>query len=145
MDKSQQTFLENLTARQVITATLLVIGVGLAFWFFYYFRLAFTLLFIAFFLGTAIRPLVDWFFSKGLPRAMGVLLVYILLIGLVVGIGFLMIPLLIEQSAELAVRLPVNYLNLRCPINDFAKPARSPDRRAAPTITYPGNGSATTG
>jgi len=113
MEKPHPIDLEALTARQVITTTLLVVGVGLAFWLFYYFRIAFTLLFVAAFLGTAIRPLVDWLFQKGLPRAWGVLVVYVLLISLVVGIGFLLIPLLLEQSAELAIKLPITYQNLR--------------------------------
>ncbi len=113
MDKTRPVNFENITAGQVITATLVVVGIALAFWLFYLFRLAFTLLFIAAFLGTAIGPLVDWLYHKGIPRAWGVLLIYIALIGLVVGLGFLLIPLLIEQSAELAVRLPVNYQNLR--------------------------------
>lgn len=113
MDKTRPVNFENITAGQVITATLVVVGIALAFWLFYLFRLAFTLLFIAAFLGTAIGPLVDWLYHKGIPHAWGVLLIYIALIGLVVGLGFLLIPLLIEQSAELAVRLPVNYQNLR--------------------------------
>ena len=41
------------------------------------------------------------------------LAVYVLLISLVVGIGFLLIPLLVEQSAELAIKLPITYQNLR--------------------------------
>lgn len=113
MDKPKPAFLETLTAGQVIAATLVVVGISLAFWLFYIFRLAFTLLFIAAFLGTAIGPLVEWLFQKGIPRAWGVLLIYIALIGLIVGLGFFLIPLLIEQSTELAVRLPVNYQNLR--------------------------------
>lgn len=113
MDKTRPVNFENITAGQVITATLVVVGIALAFWLFYLFRLAFTLLFIAAFLGTAIGPLVEWLYQKGVPRGWGVLLIYIALIGLVVGLGFLLIPLLIEQSAELAVQLPVNYQNLR--------------------------------
>lgn len=113
MDQTQKNIFENLTNRQIITATLVVVGVSLGFWLLYYFRLAFTLLFIAVFLGTAIRPLVDWFFSKGIPRAWGVVLVYTLLVFLVIALGFLLIPLIIEQSAELSVRLPANYQNLR--------------------------------
>lgn len=113
MDQSQKNFFKDLTVRQVINATLVVVGVSLAFWLLFYFRLAFTLLFIAVFLGTAIRPLVDWFFSKGIPRAWGVVLVYTLLVGLIIALGFLLVPLIIEQSAELSVRLPANYQNLR--------------------------------
>lgn len=113
MDQTQKNIFENLTNRQIITATLVVVGVSLGFWLLYYFRLAFTLLFIAVFLGTAIRPLVDWFFSKGIPRAWGVVLVYTLLVFLIIALGFLLIPLIIEQSAELSVRLPANYQNLR--------------------------------
>lgn len=113
MENSQKNYLENLTSRQVITATLVVVGVSLVFGLLFYFRLAFTLLFIAVFLGTAIRPLVDWFFQKGIPRAWGVVLVYTLLVALIVALGLLLIPLLIEQSAELSVRLPANYQNIR--------------------------------
>jgi predicted PurR-regulated permease PerM len=113
MNHLQRNIFEDLTARQVITATLVVVGVSLAFWLVYYFRLAFTLFFIAVFLGTAIRPLVDWLFSRGIPRAWGILVVYSALIIVLIGLGFLVVPLLIEQSAELSVRLPTIYQNLR--------------------------------
>ena len=113
MDNSPPSILQGLTARQVITATLTVVGVSLAFWLLYSFRLAFILLFIAAFLGTAIRPLVDWLFRRGIPRNWGVLLIFLLMIGVVLGVGFLLIPLLVEQSSDLALRLPAIYQNIR--------------------------------
>ncbi|RPI23115.1 MAG: AI-2E family transporter, partial [Chloroflexota bacterium] len=108
-----QTTPERWTGRQVINATLVVVGVSLAFWLLFSFRLAFILLLIAAFLGTAIRPLVDWFYRRGVPRAWGVLIIFILLIGAVVAVGFLLAPLLAEQSANLALRIPTIYQNIR--------------------------------
>lgn len=105
--------LEKFTPRQIISATLVVTGVAAAFWLLYSFHLAFILLFIAAFLGTAIRPLVEWLFQRGLPRAWGVLLIFLLIVGAVALIGLLLAPLLIEQSAELAIRLPNIYQEYR--------------------------------
>jgi predicted PurR-regulated permease PerM len=113
MENVPQTNLQKLTARQVITATLVVAGVAAAFWLLYSYRLAFILLFIAAFLGTAIRPAVDWLFRKGLPRAWGVLLFFLIMVGVVVIVGFLLAPLLVEQFAELAIRLPNIYQETR--------------------------------
>ena len=113
MDQSPPTGYQGLTARQVITATLAVVGVSLAFWLLYSFRLAFILLFIGAFLGIAIRPAVDWLFRRGIPRTWGVLLIFLLMLGVVLGVGFLLVPLLVEQSSDLALRLPTIYQNIR--------------------------------
>lgn len=113
MDNSTPSTDQGPTARQVITATLAVVGVSLAFWLLFTFRLAFILLFIAAFLGTAIRPVVDWLFRRGVPRTWGVLLIFLLMIGIVVGVGLLLVPLLVEQTSDLALRLPTIYQNLR--------------------------------
>jgi predicted PurR-regulated permease PerM len=113
MENSRPSTIQGLTPRQVITATLTVVGVSLAFWLLYSFRQAFILLFIAAFLGTAIRPMVDWLFRRGVPRTLGVLLIFLLMLGIVVGVGLLLVPLLVEQSSDLALRLPTIYQNLR--------------------------------
>lgn len=113
MVKSLQAAFEDLTAPQVITATLVVVSVSVAFWLVYAFHLALILLVIAIFLGTAIRPAVDGLFRRGLPRPWGVLLVFILILGVVVIVGMLLVPLLVEQSGELAVRLPEIYREYR--------------------------------
>ncbi len=108
-----QTTFQGLNARQVINATLLVVGVSLAFWLLYSFRSAIILLLIAAFLSTAFRPLVEWLFRRGIPRAWGVLIIFLLMIAAVVIVGFLLVPLLADQSANLALRLPTIYLDFR--------------------------------
>jgi predicted PurR-regulated permease PerM len=103
----------NWTARQVILATLFVTAVGLGFWLLYRYRMLVLLLFTAVILGTAIRPLVDGFVKRGLPRSVSLALVYALLLGGFVLFIFLVVPLLISQTIELSASMPQIYLELR--------------------------------
>jgi predicted PurR-regulated permease PerM len=61
-------------------ATLVLLSVVLGFWLLYRFYQVVFILFVAIVLGTAIRPLVNWLHQRGLPRAAGVILVYLLLL-----------------------------------------------------------------
>jgi predicted PurR-regulated permease PerM len=105
--------LPNWSARQVAIATVFVVAVGLAFWFIYQIRTVIFILFIAIVLGTAIRPGVDWLKRRGLPRAGGVIVIYLAFLCLAIGFVFLVIPLLTEQGTALAVNIPDYYERIR--------------------------------
>ncbi|MBI4058930.1 AI-2E family transporter [Candidatus Microgenomates bacterium] len=66
-------------------------------------------LFIAFLLATALNPLVNQLTRLRLPRALAILLVYLLLIGSILGVAASLIPPLVDQTSLLAARLP-DYL-----------------------------------
>lgn len=63
-------------------------------------------LFVSVLLMTALNPLVDRLNRFGLPRALGILLVYLVLIAAIVAGLSAVIPPLIDQTARLAERLP---------------------------------------
>ena len=77
-----------------ILRTILIL---LLLWFLYLVRDIILLVFLAFIIVSAIDPVVDWFQKKSVPRALTVLLVYVLFFALVgVAASFLFPPLVSE-------------------------------------------------
>lgn len=68
------------------------------------------LLFASFILASAISPWVNYLRRLKIPRALGVLMVYIILISFVAGVVYLLIPPIVEESKELGNNLP-RYIN----------------------------------
>jgi predicted PurR-regulated permease PerM len=101
------------TFRRVVWATLVFALVVFCFWLVYHFyEVAFTL-FVAIVFGTVIRPISDWLYQRGIPRMMGVILIYLVLFVLFVGFLWLVFPLIFTQSASIAGELPGYYRNIR--------------------------------
>lgn len=109
MQESSDNPLPQWSARQVFIATVLVIAVVLAFAILYFFRVAILLLFIAIVLATAMRPAIDWLYSRQVPRATGVILIYLLLVILLAGFALMVLPFIAEQVTALAAELPIYY------------------------------------
>lgn len=103
----------NWTNRQVIVGTLFVVAVVLGFWLLYELRTVIFILFVAIVLGTAIRPAVDWLNRRGLPRWAGVLLIFLLVLALLTGFIYLVVPLIADQVTELTSNLPDYYNRFR--------------------------------
>jgi predicted PurR-regulated permease PerM len=101
------------TFGRVMAATLVLVFVALGFWLLYRFGQVVFILFIAVVMGTVIRPAVAWLHRRGLPRMVGVILVYTLLLALLIGFGLLLFPLIIEQGAIIAADVPGYYQSLR--------------------------------
>ena len=101
------------TARQVVVGTLFVVMVLLAFWLLYEFRLVIFILFVAAFIGIAIRPAVEWLFRRNVPRPVGVIAIYLILLALIVGFVLLFVPLLVEQLTEISIDVPKYYFTFR--------------------------------
>ena len=108
-----QTKIPEWTLRQVVLATINVVAVILAFWLLYRFWNVLFLLFSGIVVATAIRPLVEWLNRRGLSRTLGVVLVYLLLAGLLVGFGLLVAPVIANQVTQISSQVPTYYLNLR--------------------------------
>lgn len=89
---------------QVVAATLLVLAVILGFWLLIREQLVLFSLFQAIVISTAINPAVDWLHRRGLPRAAGVLVVYVALLAVFVTVLLLVAPLIAEQGATIAQR-----------------------------------------
>ena len=60
------------------------------------------LLVVVLFLSAILNPVVVWLEKRRLPRGLAVVLVMLSLLGIVVGVGFLVVPPIIEQSSLLA-------------------------------------------
>jgi len=105
--------LQNWTFRRVMLATLILACVGLGFWLLYRFYMVVLILFVAIILGTVIRPIINWLYKRGLPRAAGVILVYVLLLAFVIGFVLLLFPLVFDQGAAIFKTIPDQYQNLR--------------------------------
>ncbi|HLO16425.1 MAG TPA: AI-2E family transporter, partial [Anaerolineales bacterium] len=101
------------TTSQVVLATLFVVCVFLTFWLLYSLRLVLFLFFVAIVLGTAIRPGVDWLHRRGISRAIGIIIIYILLAALVIGFLAMILPLVADQVTQLSQNLPDYYAGIR--------------------------------
>jgi predicted PurR-regulated permease PerM len=99
--------------RRVVGATLVLVFVALSFWLVYYFSEVVFILFIAIVLGTVIRPVVAWLYSRGVPRKASVTLVFLLLLALLISFVLLLFPLIVEQGATIATAVPGYYQSLR--------------------------------
>jgi predicted PurR-regulated permease PerM len=108
-----QAKLPDWTARQIVTATLVVVAVTLVFWLVYRFLAVLLLLFIAIVLSTAIQPAVNWMYHRGIAKRAGVLAVYLLVLLVVVGILYLLVPVVVRQTTEIVEQLPQYYQTLR--------------------------------
>jgi predicted PurR-regulated permease PerM len=85
------------TAKRAAISALVVggiVAVALAVW---KLKLLFALLFLAFILAAAMRPAVDWLARHGVPRAAGILLHYLALVGGLVAFLWIVVPRAIEQ------------------------------------------------
>ncbi len=101
------------TFRRVVWATLVLFSVALSFWLLYRFNQVVFILLIAILMGTVIRPAVAWLHRRGLPRIVGVILVYFLLLALLIGFVLLLFPLIVEQGTTIAAAVPGYYQSLR--------------------------------
>lgn len=101
------------TFRHVAWATLLFAFVVFCFWLIYRFYEVIFTLFVGIVLGTFIRPIVNWLYQRGVPRVVGVVLVYIVFLLFMSAFLWLLFPLLFQQGATIARELPANYQSVR--------------------------------
>ena len=106
------------TTNQVVLATIFVVCVFLTFWLLYRLRDVLFLFFVAIVVGTAIRPAVDWLHKRGIPRATGIIILYILIAGLLVGFLAMILPLLADQATEISKTIPEYYSSFRSALVD---------------------------
>lgn len=113
MDSQQSFPLSKWTFRRVVWATLVLVFLVFCFWLLYRFYQVIFIFFIAIVLGTVIRPIVTWLHKHGLPRLVGVILVYLLIFALVISFLLLLFPLIVEQGTTILAAVPGYYQTLR--------------------------------
>jgi predicted PurR-regulated permease PerM len=94
------------TAKKAAVATLVVGGIvvlALAVW---QLRVLAALLFLAFILAAAMRPTVENLAGHGVPRALGIGLHYLALVGIIVGLLWAVVPRAIDQVDSAIGNLP---------------------------------------
>jgi predicted PurR-regulated permease PerM len=101
------------TTSQVVLATIFVVCVFLTFWLLFSLRIVLFLFFVAIVVGTAIRPAVDWLHRRGISRAVGVIIIYVLIAAAVIGVLALVLPLIAEQVTQIAQNFPQYYADFR--------------------------------
>jgi predicted PurR-regulated permease PerM len=101
------------TFRRVVWATLILISIAACFWILYRFSHVVLILFIAILIGTVIRPVVTWLYTRGLPRMIGGIFVYLMLLTLLAGFVLLLYPFVAEQSGTIFASVPGYYQSLR--------------------------------
>lgn len=103
MIKKQITF--DISSKTIVKIVLVLLALG----FLYLVRDIIAILFATFVLSAALTPAVDWLHKKRIPRALSVLLIYLVLIGIVTLSVYLLIPPLVAQIKELANQFPTLY------------------------------------
>lgn len=68
-----------------------------------------AILFISLILASAVDPWVDWMQSKKIPRGIGIVFIYLVMFGVIIGVISLIIPPIVEQSNELIKNFPQIY------------------------------------
>ena len=64
-------------------------------------------------MGIAIRPGVEWLRRRGISRRLGIVLIYLLIMGLLAGFFALTFPLLAEQTTQVSQNLSQYYTDIR--------------------------------
>ena len=113
MDLNPPSQTDHWTFRRVMVATLVLVCVALGFWLLYRYYQVIFILFVAIMLGTVIRPIVNWLYRRGIPRVVGVLIIYMLLLAFVIGFILLLFPLVFDQGSAIVSGIPEYYQNLR--------------------------------
>lgn len=65
-----------------------------------------TLLVVALFLALGLEPVVEWLVRHGVRRGGAIALVFLLVVAVFVGFGFMIVPIIVDQGTELVTRLP---------------------------------------
>jgi predicted PurR-regulated permease PerM len=94
-----------LSARAIVRIVLIIVGVMVALYLIYRLRQPLTWLFISVFLAVALSRPVN-FLNRYMRRGPAILTVYLGLLGVVVALGFLLIPPIVGQINDLADNAP---------------------------------------
>ncbi len=101
------------TTISISTSTIIrIIGVLLGLWFLYLIRDVIAILFVSLILASAFDRTVDWLQRHRIPRPVGILGIYIVLIGSLTLIISALVPHLIEEIRGITVDFPAYWENI---------------------------------
>jgi len=103
-----------LTTRSIVKVFFTLVALVAFVYVLYLVRSVVLLVFIAGFLAVALGPAVDFLSSRAhLPRAGAILLLYLCIVGAIIGVGLLVVPPVVEQVDQLAQDAPRYLTDLR--------------------------------
>jgi predicted PurR-regulated permease PerM len=101
------------SAATVARVVLVSAAVAAALYLVYLVRGVLGLFMVAVFLAVAIAPAVNWLDRRRVPRWLAILLVYLGILGSIVGVGLLIVPPLVNGVEDLSANLPQYVDDLR--------------------------------
>jgi predicted PurR-regulated permease PerM len=101
------------TPRQVITGTLVVLSVVIGFLLAYRFRWVAIIVFSGIIVSMAMAPAVDWLQRHRLPRALSVIMIYLVLLIMLIGFIVVLIPPIVEQLSTALPKIEIYYRDLK--------------------------------
>lgn len=107
------------TAKRVAQATLVALGVGIAFLLLYRFYMVIFLFFVAVTLQVAMKPVVERLRKWGIRPQIGIGLIYVVLISAIALFIWVAVPILIEQIRMVSQQLPSAYAEWRLSLLGF--------------------------
>ncbi len=111
--KSEQTI--NVSTRTFVKAVLFV----LVLWLLWHLRDIFTILLVSIMLSSLIDPFADWLAKRHIPRGLAVLGVYGVLAAIAAIVLVLLIPIVVQQSGQLILKLNVSSQNISDSLGQF--------------------------
>ena len=105
---------------------LFVAIIGLVVW---YFRVILPPLLLAGAIVFILNPVVTFLQRRGIPRALGTAISYVCCLGIVVGIGFLVAPIVTDQWSEMSDRIPEIRDDVDRPVERAGRGLPDPDDR----------------
>jgi predicted PurR-regulated permease PerM len=112
-ETSPTTPLPDWTPRRVILGTLVVLLVVIGFLLVYRFRQVVVIVFSGIVVSMAMAPGVDWLQRRRLPRAVSVILIYLVLLVLLIGFIVLLVPPIVEQLSAAVPQIERYYRDLK--------------------------------
>lgn len=103
-----------------------VVIILLALFFIYLIREIVALLFVSIVLSSAFDPWVDWLQKHKIPRAVSVLMIYVILISILSLIIVMIVPPIAEQIGQLAKNLPLYYERLALGVSEITDSGKQP-------------------
>src|SRR3954447_3127246 len=102
-----------MTNRTTVRVILIAIAIFAALYFLYLIRNVLGMLFIAVFLAVALAPIVELLVARKIKRSLAILLTYVMLLGLVFGLGLLVVPPIVSGVNDFTGNVPGYVKDLR--------------------------------
>ncbi len=94
------------SVKSAATVVLTALAIGFGAWVLWRTGAALLLTFAALLIAVALNRVVDWLERRRVPRAAGIAVAMLLLVGVLAGLGFLFIPTAVSQIEQLASEWP---------------------------------------